>query len=583
VPPAGRFVQSVEVSVASLDAVVTDEKGQRVPGLTAADFEILEDGKRKEISNFFEAGAPESAADPTGPDPAPATSPTLELPRATYVVLIDNIHLQPGARNAVFESLEAFLRRELGPNVQAAVATNGQGGFRLRSPVTGDADALVRLLRTVANEESSGGSFIVAERNQVLSAIDTAGGHISDQIQSSVGPDSEPAPNPTPGAGGGGAPQQAPAPRPPGGVVSRHAQALQNVWPQVRSYSIERVRDLETTLSAVRILASRMSGLEGRKVLFLVSGNLPLAPGLEVREYFHEAVRTKISGGQSFQSQIRSDPESTFDRTSLFGETASAAAAAGFSVFVFDGKGAGPAGGLADSRMSRQSLDTLAFRSNDESMMRSLAESTGGLAAIGRNRLGDILDQISEDARRYYSLGYATDPLDPKKKSRSVEVRVKRAGLTIRWQRTAVPRNFAERLTLSAVTALFTPRIENPLRAKLRATPIQEGKKLFHMVKASIPWATLSLLPDGGKRRGVLLLNAAFLTDADTVSDVPPRRANFSVDATQIEASRGQEMLWETKLEIPVNARRISIALTDETARATSYFQADLPSSAPPK
>lgn len=580
--PSRPFVQSVEVSVTNLDVVVTDAKGQRVPGLTAADFEIIEDGKRREISNFFEAGAPDlPGAEPAAsPAPSPAPPPA-ERPRTTYVVLVDNVHLQPGARSATFAALDGFLQRALGPGVQAAVATCATGGFRLRTPVTADAGSLTRLLQTIANEESGAGSIIASERNQVLAAVDAAA-QVEDRIDRSGMTAPVPAPAPAPGTGGA-PPQQTSAMVPSSSIVSLRAQSLRGVWPQVRAYSAARVRDLETTLTAVRVLTSRLSGLEGRKILLLVSGNLPSAPGLEVRSYYRETVVSQLSGGERYLNQeIRPDPEPTFERSALFGETAAAASAAGFSIFVFDGKSAALQGGAGDSRGSRQSLDATAFRSNDESQMRALAESTGGLAAIGAGQLDGLLVEIADDGSRYYSLGYSTDPMDPKKKWRPVEVRVKRPGLTVRWQRSTFPRNFAERLTLQAVTALFTPRRDNPLRAKLRGTPGQDGKTAFLLLKASIPYATLTLLPDGAKRRGVLLLNAATLTDADAVSDVPVQRARFAVDAAQIATSPGEEMLWETKLPIPAGARRISVALTDETARATSYFQADLPA-APPK
>ena len=581
-PPARPFVQSVEVSVANLDVVVTDAKGQRVPGLTAADFEILEDGKRKEILNFLEAEAPELPGGEPVASPAPSPAPAPPgRPRTTFVVLVDNIHLQPGARSATFAALDGFLRREMGPGVQAAVATCSTGGFRLRTPVTADAGSLTRLLQTIANDESGGGTILAAERNQVLAAVDAAA-QVEDRIDRSGMTSQAPAPAPAPGTGGS-PPQQTAAMAPSASVVSLRAQSLRNVWPQVRNYSNARVRDLETTLTAVRVLTSRMSGLEGRKILFLVSGNLPSAPGLEVRSYYRETVVSQLSGGERYLNQeIRPDPEPTFERSALFGETAAAASAAGFSIFVFDGKSAALQGGGGESRGSRQSLDSAAFRSNDESQMRALAESTGGLAAIGAGQLDGLLVEIAEDGHRYYSLGYSSDPVDPKKKWRPVEVRVKRPGLTVRWQRSAVPRNYSDRLTLSAVTALFTPRRDNPLRAKLRGTPGKDGKTTILLLKASIPYETLTLLHDGGKRRGVLLLNAATLTEADTVSDVPVQRARFAVDAAQIESARGEEMLWETKLPIPANARKISVALTDGTARATSYFQADLPA-APPK
>ena len=46
--------ESIEVSIVNVDCVVTDRDGNRVRGLTAEDFWILEQGQVREISNFAE-------------------------------------------------------------------------------------------------------------------------------------------------------------------------------------------------------------------------------------------------------------------------------------------------------------------------------------------------------------------------------------------------------------------------------------------------------------------------------------------------------------------------------------------------
>ena len=48
----GRFQFGVGIEAVNLDVVVTDRHGRFVPGLEAADFEILEDGVAQELSFF---------------------------------------------------------------------------------------------------------------------------------------------------------------------------------------------------------------------------------------------------------------------------------------------------------------------------------------------------------------------------------------------------------------------------------------------------------------------------------------------------------------------------------------------------
>ncbi|MFY9825785.1 MAG: hypothetical protein WAM82_30705, partial [Thermoanaerobaculia bacterium] len=44
-PASSSFGESIDVRVVNVEAVVTNRKGGRVPGLTAADFRLLVDGR----------------------------------------------------------------------------------------------------------------------------------------------------------------------------------------------------------------------------------------------------------------------------------------------------------------------------------------------------------------------------------------------------------------------------------------------------------------------------------------------------------------------------------------------------------
>src|SRR5687767_12524418 len=51
-PPA--IGETIEVSIANVEVIVTDRAGNRVHGLKADDFEIRQDGKPQRITNFAE-------------------------------------------------------------------------------------------------------------------------------------------------------------------------------------------------------------------------------------------------------------------------------------------------------------------------------------------------------------------------------------------------------------------------------------------------------------------------------------------------------------------------------------------------
>ena len=74
-PP--RLSKSLEVSVTNVDAVVTDSKGQPITDLTAADFEVRQDGVVQPLTNFsFIRHLPPPVPGEGVPAPVPAPAPT---------------------------------------------------------------------------------------------------------------------------------------------------------------------------------------------------------------------------------------------------------------------------------------------------------------------------------------------------------------------------------------------------------------------------------------------------------------------------------------------------------------------------
>ena len=51
-----------EVNVVEIDATVLDEQGEAVAGLTAADFEVFEDGQPQQVVSFFQVDIPLTAS-----------------------------------------------------------------------------------------------------------------------------------------------------------------------------------------------------------------------------------------------------------------------------------------------------------------------------------------------------------------------------------------------------------------------------------------------------------------------------------------------------------------------------------------
>jgi VWFA-related protein len=75
------------------------------------------------------------------------------------------------------------------------------------------------------------------------------------------------------------------------------------------------------------------------------------------------------------------------------------------------------------------------IRTSQDSL-RTIAELTGGYAAVNQNDFDKALKRIDAETSDYYVVGYYSNNPDPRKKRRNLEVKVARPGLNV-WSRTS--------------------------------------------------------------------------------------------------------------------------------------------------
>ena len=128
-PPPVTF--RVEINYVEVDALVTDAQGNPVMDLTAADFEILEDGRPQAVTAFSlvnlpieRAERPLFAAGPIEPDVQTNTSAEGRI----YLIVLDDLHTTFSNTPRVKRALREFFDRNFGVNDLAAVVyTSGRG------------------------------------------------------------------------------------------------------------------------------------------------------------------------------------------------------------------------------------------------------------------------------------------------------------------------------------------------------------------------------------------------------------------------------------------------------------------------
>ena len=117
IPSGGAMTQPTfptEVELVRIDVVVLDREGQPVIGLTAADFEVSEAGKPREIVTFEPVVVrPPSPANQLAVSPR-VSAPVVAVPEENrcFLIFFDDVHVGPTSAERVRKQLIPFLERE---------------------------------------------------------------------------------------------------------------------------------------------------------------------------------------------------------------------------------------------------------------------------------------------------------------------------------------------------------------------------------------------------------------------------------------------------------------------------------------
>jgi VWFA-related protein len=514
------FGEAIEVSVVNLDVFVTDKKGKPVTGLRKEDFEVLEDGKPVEISNFYaeSRGTAPAAAVPAGPGQAAPERPVSQ--RLRLVVFVDDVNLAQANRMRILQNVGRFLHSELKPGDEVMLVRYDQR-LDIRRQFTpdlqrvdADLEAILKLPTDVRKYQQSLAS--------ALQSVDFArlGGE-----------------------------------RTPGG--DPYGSEVEG---QVAAWAGEESLMVQGALDALDSVVSWLAGVPGRKAVLYVSDGLPLTPGLDLFTVYSSAAQSPSAAKRMSEMSAQK-----FDLTTRFRQVTSHASrnrVAFYPIEAYGTRESAGAGSLFDSV-------SLATRQNG---LRFLAEDTGGQALLNASDVPGALARMSQDFETYYSIGY-----QPRRQGdeaeHKIEVRARPRGLQVRtrqWYRDKPEGETVAEGTLAVMR--FGPE-DNPLGVGLEIVP---GKKAGEMlVRVKVPVARLYLEPQGGSREGRLRL---YVVASGEGSTTPVRQTRLvTVDVPEAEAAAGAKKDYTHEIAIPLKpgSYAMGLGIRDELSATTSYLRRD--------
>jgi VWFA-related protein len=148
-PSDARATPVVQVSVelVQVDASVTDRRGQRVPGLGPADFEILEDGRPQAVTHLSYVTVGGSAVEPAGA-PKPAAEPVGVPVGRSLVVVVDDLAMSVEGVARVRVALRKMVEEQLEPSDRVALVLSS-GGPGSTSAFSSDRRALLEAVEAL--------------------------------------------------------------------------------------------------------------------------------------------------------------------------------------------------------------------------------------------------------------------------------------------------------------------------------------------------------------------------------------------------------------------------------------------------
>jgi VWFA-related protein len=368
VPAPPPLVEKITVNVVNVDVAVMDRRGHPVHGLDRQDFDIIEDDQPQEVSNFFVVDDAAPRLEVRRDDPAAA--PDEERFRRKVLVLVDNLNTSSRSRNEALGRLEVFINSHFDDGRYDWSVATVDSRVHLLMTMTSDKNKLHEILSEISHSASHPELRRSNTRDETV-----VGRHM--ELKKGADPDN---------------PDLA---RTDAGMV----RTIQGFTEQAENFDDEmhlneEMMIAQTSVEAIGQAAQAFGSTEGRKMILLVTGNLPLA------SVSPAGMVGRNMNGNHLTDVTRNNSALATMRDVLVRE----ANASNTSFYILSAEGLE----VQEQRtVNKATWDRPTSGSDaiDRSAMFWLANETGG-AFLAGNRFDDSFADFDRRAANYYALGF---------------------------------------------------------------------------------------------------------------------------------------------------------------------------------
>jgi VWFA-related protein len=539
---AQNLAESIEVRVVNVDVVVRDRAGKPVTGLTKADFEIFENGQKREITNISEVRVPTARAVPstTAPAPAqpsalpPATEPPVEIRPRNIVMFVDNYSMQAFRRDKALQSLRKFIDDNLLPQDRVMLVLCTQQ-VRVITPFTNDKKAIADGIESIKK-------IVGASQNRVA-ALDQMKNRINQFIDVA----------------------KEPRPKLPWMDAYKLSSDL------VDTFVEEEIFGSRNTLAALGQVTAALAGLEGKNVLIFAGAHMPQNPGRENYQWLYNAFSPYMPT-LTIPTESLSGRTGSMQRYSIE-EAAKQASANNVALYIID---------AADSRdsISAESRDTVdqeeKFTSFTNTAMayETLARISGGLALTNSDNFDSMFQTLAADLNSYYSLGFkpANSTSDALRK---IVVKMKNPQYRFRARETYLPKApvTMDEMSTRVIANIYTMDARNSWEIHLKpGTPEKNGAEYRVPFELSIA-PTITLLPKDADLEGNFAVYVVVGNGTGT-SKVSRNVHAVKVPTDAEDDFREKPMTYKAAIMMTPGENTLSVCIVDQASNNAGFARA---------
>jgi VWFA-related protein len=562
----GDEVVKITTNLVQVDAIVTDRKGKVVTDLAPSEFQIFEDGRPQQITNFsfVEANAPNNLVAGGGttvtpkskeksgvaPIPVPPVKLKPEQVRRTIALVVDDLGLSFESTHFVRRALRKFVTEQMQDGDLVAIIRTGAGVGALQQ-FTADKQLLYAAIERVqwnAHGRSGLSAFARIEDDPLFNFRNRPNGS------------GEPA-KPT---------------------ESNMRNPVKESNDKINDYR-EEIYSVGT-LGAINFIVRGMKELPGRKSIVLMSDGIAL-----------------------FNSENEHN-DRTLESMRRLTDLANRASVV---VYAIDARGlpvllpgagdnltgikrdigtrliSGISGPGVNNQMNQSSLEYF----ESQAGLSYLARQTGGFFVHDNNDINQGLGRVLEDQKGYYLIGYRPDDatFDAKtgsKRFHNISVRVTRPGLSVRTRtgffgisdEDARPmRRTRSQQLLAAITSPFASSDVNLRLTSLFLNDTEYGPFMRSLIYVDARTLNFKEQPDGSRQANVDVVAMTFGDDG-LVVDQRTRTEAVIVRGAQYEQALKNGLIFGINLPIrKAGAYQLRVAVrdaaTERVGSASQYIE----------